>query len=118
MAEFIYADNSNVFFEGKRIAAVRHGKARNLAQASKKGIEDNSFRLGFGSLYNLIADNNPEKVKRTVLFGSSPPQNDAVLAIAEQAGFEAIVVSRNAENREKKVDTEFLLQWYVTLTRK
>ena len=35
MAEFVYVDNSNVFIEGKRIAAIQNGKTRNLAEANE-----------------------------------------------------------------------------------
>jgi uncharacterized LabA/DUF88 family protein len=105
MAEFIYVDNSNIFIQGKRIAAIRHGQARDLADADRNDIEDFTFRLDFGELYDFISENNPDKVSRALLFGSSPPQSDAVWAIAERAGFEAIVVNRNSENKEKKVDT-------------
>ena len=105
MAEFIYVDNSNVFIEGKRIAAAQNGKARNAAEACDKDITDHSFRLDFGELYDFVAEHNPKKVARAVLFGSSPPESDAVWQIAEKVGFEAIVVSRNAVNQEKKVDT-------------
>lgn len=105
MAEFIYVDNSNIFIEGRRIAAIRQGKARNLAEANRHDIQDLSFRLDFGELYDFISENNPEKVARAVLFGSSPPESDAVWQIAERVGFEAIVVSRNADNKEKKIDT-------------
>jgi uncharacterized LabA/DUF88 family protein len=105
MAEFIYVDNSNVFIEGKRIAAVRDGLARDAAEANRRDIADNDFRLDFGELYNFIADNNPGKVARAVMFGSTLSESDAVWATAERVGFETVVVSRNAENREKKVDT-------------
>jgi uncharacterized LabA/DUF88 family protein len=105
MAEFIYVDNSNVFIEGKRIAAIKRGKAKNLADANRNNISDDNFRVDFGELYDFVAENNPNKVARAVLFGSSPPENDAVWKIAERVGFEAVVVSRNAENKEKKVDT-------------
>ena len=105
MAEFIYVDNSNIFIEGKRIAAVRQGKAKNAAQANDKNIVDHTFRLDFGGLYDFISENNPNKVARALLFGSSPPESDAVWAIAERVGFEAVVVSRNSANKEKKIDT-------------
>jgi uncharacterized LabA/DUF88 family protein len=105
MAEFIYVDNSNIFIEGRRIAAIRQGRARDLADANRNDIQDHSFRLDFGELYDFISESNPEKVSRALLFGSSPPESDAVWAIAERVGFEAIVVSRNADNKEKKVDT-------------
>ena len=105
MAEFIYVDNSNIFIEGRRIAAIRHGKARDLAHANRHDIQDLSFRLDFGGLYDFISEHNPEKVARAVLFGSSPPDSDAVWQIAERVGFEAVVVSRNSQNKEKKIDT-------------
>lgn len=96
MAEFVYVDNSNVFIEGKKIAARR------------KGIEnyyDFQFRLDFGELYDFVAEHNPEKIARALLLGSRPPTNDKVWEVAERAGFEVVVLDRNAENREKKVDT-------------
>lgn len=105
MAEFIYVDNSNIFIEGKRIAAVRQGWAASAAEANERDIVDHDFRLDFGGLYDFISENNPDKVARAVLFGSSPPESDAVWAVAERVGFEAVVVSRNAANREKKIDT-------------
>lgn len=105
MAEFIYVDNSNIFIEGKRIAAVRHGQAKNIAHANRADIVDHSFRLDFGELYDFVADHNPEKVARALLFGSSPPESDRVWEIAERVGFEAVVVGRNQSNQEKKVDT-------------
>jgi uncharacterized LabA/DUF88 family protein len=104
MSEFIYVDNSNVFIQGKRIAAIRHRQSRNL-QSNRENIQDFPFRLDFGELYDFISENNPNKVSRALLFGSRPPESDAVWAIAERAGFEAIVVNRNSENKEKKVDT-------------
>ncbi|HEY8559594.1 MAG TPA: NYN domain-containing protein [Pyrinomonadaceae bacterium] len=105
MAEFIYVDNSNIFIEGRRIAAIRQGKARDLAEANRHDIQDRSFRIDFGELYDFISENNPDKVSRAVLFGSSPPESDAVWSIAERVGFEAVVVNRNSANKEKKIDT-------------
>ena len=105
MAEFIYVENSNIFIEGRRIAAIRQGRARDLYEANRYDIQDHSFRLDFGELYNFISEHNPKKVARAVLFGSSPPESDAVWQIAERVGFEAVVVSRNSQNKEKKIDT-------------
>lgn len=105
MAEFIYVDNSNIFIEGRRVAAIKHGQAQNFAEANRHDIQDHSFRLDFGGLYDFISENNPEKVARAVLFGSSPPESDAVWKVAERVGFEAVVVDRNSQNKEKKIDT-------------
>ena len=105
MAEYIYVDNSNVFIEGKRISAIKQGRARSVAEAQANGITDFDFRLDFGELYDFVAEHNPQKVARAVLFGSGVSENDKVWQVAERVGFEAVIVGRNAENREKKVDT-------------
>jgi uncharacterized LabA/DUF88 family protein len=105
MAEYIYVDNSNVFIEGKRIAAIKRGIARNMREANKNDVSDHSFRLDFGELYDFVAESNPNKVARALLFGSGISENDKVWQIAERVGFEAVVVNRNAANQEKKVDT-------------
>ena len=96
MSEFVYVDNSNVFIEGKKIAARRRGIT---------DFYDFQFRLDFGELYDFVSENNPQKIARALLLGSRPPTNDKVWAVAERAGFETIVLDRNSENREKKVDT-------------
>ena len=105
MAEYIYVDNSNVFIEGKRIAAIKKGKAHNVRHANENDVSDHTFRLDFGELYDFVAENNPNKVTRALLFGSGISENDKVWQIAERVGFEAVVVNRNAANQEKKVDT-------------
>jgi uncharacterized LabA/DUF88 family protein len=96
MAEYVYVDNSNVFIEGKKIAARRNGNGHDM---------DFSFRLDFGELYDFVAEHNPAKIARALLLGSRPPSNDKVWDIAERVGFEVVVVNRNALNQEKKVDT-------------
>lgn len=96
MSEFVYVDNSNVFIEGKKIAARRHGV---------EDYYDFQFRLDFGELYDFVAEHNPQKIARALLLGSRPPLNDKVWEVAERAGFEVVVLDRNSENREKKVDT-------------
>lgn len=94
MAEYIYVDNSNVFIEGQKVAA----KKRKLKKNAK-------FRLDFGELYDFVAESDPKKISRALLLGSSPPESDKVWTVAENVGFEVLVIERNVENREKKVDT-------------
>ena len=96
MSEYVYVDNSNVFIEGKKIAARRNGNKTEI---------DFSFRLDFGELYDFVAEHNPNKIARALLLGSSPPTSDKVWDVAQRAGFEVVVVDRNADNREKKIDT-------------
>jgi uncharacterized LabA/DUF88 family protein len=100
MSEFVYVDNSNVFIEGKRVSAVVRGLSRSLSQTL-----DNDYAIDFGKLHYFVAGDNPSEIKRAVLFGSRPPQNDSLWEIAKNAGFEVVVVDRNVANKEKKVDT-------------
>ena len=96
MSEYVYVDNSNVFIEGKRIAARKNGGT---------DYYDFQFRLDFGELYDFIAEHDREKIARALLLGSRPPTSDKVWDVATRAGFEVVVIDRNFENREKKVDT-------------
>jgi len=105
VAKFIYIDNSNVFIEGQRVAAVRNGKALDMADAQTRGVFHHDYRLDFGKLYRFLASNGDPAVGRAVLFGSRPPPNDSLWAIAKSEGFELAIEDRNAENREKKIDT-------------
>ncbi len=102
---FIYMDNSNVFIEGQRVSAVRQGLARNIIEAMNWKITDSSYRLDFGKLHRFTAGDDPTKIKRSVLFGSRPPDNDKIWETAKRAGFEPKIVDRNAANKEKKIDT-------------
>lgn len=61
--------------------------------------------MSFGKLYKFVAGENRADTARAMLFGSRPPQNDAIWQIAEDAGFEVIVHDRNFSNKEKKIDT-------------
>ena len=102
MADWIYVDNSNVFIEGQRVHAVQQGMALSIHDAMQNRIVDPGYRISFGKLYQFIAGAKPA---RAMLFGSRPPENDAIWDIARQAGFEVITHDRNAANKEKKIDT-------------
>lgn len=105
MADWIYVDNSNVFIEGKRVSAVRKGLAPNIWDAFQYRILDNDYRMSFGKLYQFVAGNNKADTARAMLFGSRPPENDAIWDIAKSAGWEVITHDRNVANKEKKIDT-------------
>ena len=105
MSDWIYVDNSNVFIEGKRVSAVRIGLVPTIWDAFNHGVLDHDYRMSFGKLYQFVAGNNKSETARAMLFGSRPPQNDAIWQIAEQAGFEVVVHDRNVANKEKKIDT-------------
>ena len=105
MAEFVYVDNSNIFIEGKRAKAVESGLAMNIYDAMKNRILEQSYKIDFGKLHDLIAGANKSNIKRCMLFGSRPPSSDSIWDIAKKAGFEVITEDRNVANKEKKIDT-------------
>jgi len=111
MAGFVYVDNSNVFIEGQRVAAVKNGLAFNMDDAFSRQVFDHSYRLDFGKLDRFVA-NNGCKVKRAMLFGSRPPQNDSRWAAAKSDGCELVIEDRSASNREKKIDTGIVAAMY------
>jgi uncharacterized LabA/DUF88 family protein len=105
MSEYVYVDNSNVFIEGKRVSAVEKGYALNIWDAIENRILDNEYRLDFWKLHTFSAGDDLTKIKRAVLFGSRPPQNDLLWEFAKRVGFETVIEDRNLSNREKKIDT-------------
>lgn len=102
---FVFVDNSNVWIEGKRASAVQKGSVTSMQEAHDRNIEDSSWRIDFGRLLNLITGGHTEFVKKAVLFGSKPPQNDTLWRAAQSANFEVKINERNAANKEKNVDT-------------
>lgn len=104
MANFLYVDNSNVWIEGMHVAAVENGIAPTVWDAMENRICDYSWKLDFGKLYGF-AGGDAKDVGRAVLYGSRPPKNDSLWAMAKQHGFEVVVYDRNASNKEKKIDT-------------
>ena len=104
MADWIYVDNSNVFIEGQRVSAVQQGMALDIFDAMSNRIIDTGYRISFGKLYQFIAGTDRKETARAMLFGSRPPQNDAIWDVAKRAGFEVITHDRNAANKEKKID--------------
>ena len=66
MANFLYVDNSNVWIEGMRVAAVANGLAPTLWDAFENKIVDPSWRLDFGHLMSFAGGERHE-VGRAVL---------------------------------------------------
>ena len=56
MAEFVYVDNSNVWIEGKRVAAVKKGVVFNIEDAIRYNVLDHSYRLDFGRMFKDARD--------------------------------------------------------------
>lgn len=103
MSSYVYVDNSNVWIEGRHIAAVKAGLAASLDEAQEKNISA-PWSYDFGKLLSF-AGGEAEKIKRAVLFGSRPPKNDSLWNSAKEKGFEVVVEDRDYyTNREKKID--------------
>jgi uncharacterized LabA/DUF88 family protein len=103
MANFLYVDNSNVWIEGMHVSAVAKGMAPDIRTAQQEKVRDYSWKIDFGRLHDFAGGTTD--VGRAVLYGSRPPANDSLWAVAKANGFEVIVHDRNVRNREKKIDT-------------
>ena len=104
MANYLYVDNSNVWIEGMHVAAVRAGLVPDIWAAQTERVTA-PFRVDFGRLHEF-AGGEEQELGRAVLYGSRPPANDSLWAVARKRGFEPVVFERNAANREKKIDTQ------------
>ena len=104
MNKYVYVDNSNVWIEGKRVAAVEQDMAFDIWDAHQRNIMAPDWCYDFGKLLTLVGGMR-NGLKKAVLFGSRPPQNDSLWTAAKLSGFEVSIEDRNAQNREKKIDT-------------
>jgi uncharacterized LabA/DUF88 family protein len=117
MGNYVYVDNSNVWIEGMHVSAVRRGMAPDVFTAQTERIVDTSWRIDFGKLYEFAGGNGSD-VARAALFGSRPPPNDTLWAVAKAKGFEVIVFDRNVKNQEKKVDVAIVSEILVDCYQK
>jgi uncharacterized LabA/DUF88 family protein len=105
----ILVDNSNIYIEGGKLSAKVKGVAKkNPMDPTERQPVDPSWRLDFGRLLAVLADGRA--IQDAILVGSRPPKNDGVWAAAKADGFEVFVHDRGADNREKAVDTELVVQ--------
>ncbi len=103
MAYLIYIDNSNLWIEGQRVAAVRNGLVPDIHSAIQNRIVDTSFRVNLGNLKSFTGGN---QVKSAVVFGSRPPASDDLWKVMQRLNMEPVIVDRSIyTNKEKKVDT-------------
>ena len=112
MANFLYVDNSNLWIEGMRVAAVQRGQVESIATAVNQRACDYSWKIDFGKLLEF-AGGDKKQVKRALLFGSRPPQNDSLWVAAHRKGFEVVVHDRNRAGKEKKIDTDLVASMLV-----
>lgn len=107
MSKCIYVDNSNVWIEGKYHSAVKKGMVANVYDAHRNKICDMPWAYDFGKLLTIVCDGDVSDIKRAVLYGSRPTDNDSLWNAAKKVGFEVFTPDRNAGNKEKRVDTGF-----------
>ena len=109
MTLYVYVDNSNLWIEGRRIAAVRNGLVANTFDAMKRGITHPTWTYDFGKLYQAICPSD-QTIGRSSLFGSRPPPNDSIWDLARSEGFQVFTFDRNFANKEKQVDVAIATQ--------
>jgi uncharacterized LabA/DUF88 family protein len=92
----VLVDNSNVFIEGQKFSAKKHGLSFE---------QDYSWRIDFGALLQKVA--NGHTIIKALLVGSTPPPNDSLWNAAKNVGFDVKTYERSPSG-EKVVDTELL----------
>ena len=107
MGKCVYVDNSNVWIEGKYHSAVAKGMVADVYEAHDNKICDMPWAYDFGKLLDIVCCGDISDIKRAVLYGSRPTDNDSLWNAAKKAGFEVFTPTRNAKNKEKRVDTGF-----------
>ncbi len=102
MKLFVFVDNSNLFIEGQRLAAVRSGFAVDIVDASNRHIFDFSWNIDYGKLHAFLSNQGGE-LTSVKLWGSIPP-SDTFWKMVEQKGFDVRTFQRGQSGQEKKVD--------------
>ncbi len=98
---FTYIDNSNLFVEGCRVAAVRKHLpgALTIFEAMSNRVVDVTWRLNYARLRDFVSDT--EAHGKIALWGST---NDQLSASIERTGIRVINFRRNSSGKEKRVD--------------
>jgi uncharacterized LabA/DUF88 family protein len=99
MTDYIYVDNSNIYIEGCRLAAVKNFIEENIYEAMNNRTLDNSWQLDYGKLYQFFCSDGAI----AKLWGSPPP-SDSFWQMVARKGWEVKTFRRNVQNREKEVD--------------
>ena len=102
MKTYTYIDNSNVYIEGSRIAAVKNGLAKNIFDAMNNYTTDPSWQLDYGRLHMFLCGNNKNEIGAARLWGSPPP-SDTFWEMVKRKGFD-VKTYEKSHGKEKKVD--------------
>jgi uncharacterized LabA/DUF88 family protein len=98
---FTYIDNSNLFVEGCRVAAVRKHLpgAWTIFDAMSNRVVDVTWRLDYERLRDFVSDTKADE--KIALWGST---NDQLSASIERKGIKVVNFRRNSSGKEKRVD--------------
>ena len=95
---FIYVDDSNMWIEAKKLAAVK---------SKLKCVEDPRLRLDIGKVTDVVA--NSREVVLGTLYGSEPPPVDTVWHKIRSRGWKVVTNQRSTyTNKEKQVDHQMV----------
>ena len=95
---WIYADDSNLWIEGKKAYATAHNL---LTSEHPRACFD------FGQLYEVVAEGR--EVGGTTLYGSEPPEADTVWAKAKKQGWKVDIKQKSYHTgKEKQVDVQLV----------
>lgn len=98
---FTYIDNSNLYVEGCRVAAVRKHLpgAWTIFDAMSNRVVDVTWRLNYKRLRDFVCDTDTEG--KIALWGST---NEQLIANIERTGIRVNNFRRNSAGKEKRVD--------------
>lgn len=102
MLTYTYVDNSNVFIEGQRIAAVKKGLATDIVDAMKRRVVDASWQIDYGKLHQFFCGDRSQ-LGHAKLWGSPPP-HDSFWRMVETKGFKVKTYDKGVTGTERKVD--------------
>lgn len=103
---FTYLDNSNVYLEGCRVAAVRKkmAGAGNIIEAMNNRVVDMSWQIDYGRLHEF-ACGDPATIGGGQPLGvAASGLGDSFWKMVERYGFTVTKFDRNFAGKEKKVD--------------
>lgn len=105
LRSYIFVDNSNIFIEGQRAAALAEG-----SEARGK-----LYRLDFGRLFSFL-NPNPNESFFTLgneqfpkLYGSVPPPMDSIWRLLSTMGVGLKIFRKNPSGKEKRVDAALII---------
>ena len=74
-----------------------------------------NWNVDFGRLLYEVTDGNNEDIRKAVIIGSKPPENDSLWSAASNAGFKVVTHDRNCIGKEKMIDSEIDGEIYESL---